>query len=496
MEYECAHKISPHHKLTMNKSLVFFLLLLACNLLAQQDIQSALQTFLNEQELQHATVGVFIIDAETGEELASYNPDRSLIPASSLKTISTSTALDLLGKDFRFKTELQYTGEIDAQGTLRGNVYIKGYGDPTLGSEWTEQADDMNLVLQKFTDALIKAGIKKIQGHVIGDGSFFSHSPVASSWQWEDMGNYYGAGAYGLNFRDNWYWLDFQQHPTPDSTPIVMGTRPLVPFIYTENLLTSAARGTGDNAYIYGAPFRHHVTIRGTLPVGNKTVFSIKGAIPDPVLFTAYHLTEKLKQTGVPVTELPRSVFLTKDTLRSTIYTHYSPSLSTIITEANHESINLYCEVMLKTVGLQLVNNSDYREATEAITDYWHKKGINTEGMSLRDGSGLSAKNLITARQMANILRLVSMDKEDFPVFYESLSSGKEGTLKGMFRGTRAFDNIRAKSGSMSGVRSYTGYARTKAGRLICFSVIANNFTCKSSVMRRKMERLMISLCE
>lgn len=479
----------------------FILLLLSfcflTNLSAQSKLNEALRVFINDPDLKQSNIGVTIMDVETGGVIAAHRPDHSLIPASSLKTVSTAAALSILGDEYRYKTELEYSGQIDSTGTLHGDLYIKGYGDPTLGSEWLEAADDMPTVLQKFTNAVKKAGIKKIKGHIIGDGSYFSSDPVASSWQWEDMGNYYGAGAFGLNFHDNWMWLDFEQHPTLDSLPRVLGTRPNVPLIYAESLVSSAPRNTGDNAYIYGAPFRHHVTIRGTIPVGNKTTFSIKGSIPDPVLFTAYHLMTSLNAAGIEVEKSPRAIFYSSQDNRKVIYTHLSPSLKEIVWIANHESINLYCEVLLKTLGLILNKTDDYSNATDVLEKYWQSRGIDTEGMSLRDGSGLSAKNLITTRQMAKILKSMYKDKKSFGSFYNSLSTGNEGTLKGMFKSSPlALSNIRAKSGSLSNVRSYTGYARTKQGKLICFSMIANNFTCKSSKIRKKMEKLMISLCE
>ena len=236
------------------RSLYLLFLLSPFTIFSQSKIQPALETFLSDPVLQNASVSITVTEVNSGATLASYDSNRSLIPASSLKTVTTATALSVLGADYRYKTELQYSGSIDEAGTLHGDLYIKGYGDPTLGTEWLDQADDMPTILSKFTTAIQAAGIKKINGHVIGDGSFFPTSPVASTWQWEDMGNYYGAGAFGLNLHENWYWLDFQQNMKLDSTPMVKTVRPEVPVVFIENLVRSAPRGTGDNAYIYGAP--------------------------------------------------------------------------------------------------------------------------------------------------------------------------------------------------------------------------------------------------
>ena len=460
-------------------------------------IQPALEAFLADPDLRHASVGFIVIDTETGRSLASYDADRSLIPASSLKALTTATALSVLGADYTFRTEIQHSGSIDAEGILQGNLYLKGYGDPTLGSDRDNFAEAMPIVLEKFAAAVRAAGIRGINGSVVGDGSYFPHAPVASSWQWEDMGNYYGAGAFGLNLHENLYRLEFEQSPYLDSVPQVKRVYPEVPLVHIENLITSAPRGTGDNAYIYGAPFRHQVTIRGTIPVGNRTPFTIKGSVPDAVLFAAHQMTRTLKETGIEVTGMPRSVFAVDTTqVRKVIYTYTSPTLQKIVYETNHESVNLFCEVLLKTLGLQLAGDSDFFAATEAVTAYWKEKGLDTEGMLLRDGSGLSARNLLTARQLAEMLRLTANDKEIFPGYLTSLSTGAGGTLKGMFRNTPAYTRIFAKSGSMTGVRSYTGYARTKDGRLLAFALMANNFSVKSSVMRRKMEKLMASLVD
>lgn len=481
----------------MRLFLILFLFPLLLQAQPAAGIQTALETFLSDPDLRNASIGFIVTDTETGRTLASYDADRSLIPASSLKAVTTAAALSVLGADYTFKTEIQYSGSIDAQGILQGNLYLKGYGDPTLGSDRDNFAEAMPLVLEKFAAAVTAAGIRGINGSVIGDGSYFPHAPVASSWQWEDMGNYYGAGAFGLNLHENLYCLEFEQSPYLDSVPRVKRVYPEVPLVHIENLITSAPRGTGDNAYIYGAPFRHQVTIRGTIPAGNRTPFTIKGSVPDAVLFAAHQMTLTLKGKGIDVTGMPQSVF-TNDTTqtRKAIYTYTSPTLQKIVYETNHESVNLFCEAMLKAIGLQLADNSDFFAAAVALTAYWKEKGIDVQGMQLRDGSGLSARNLVTARQMVEVLRLTANDKAIFPAFLASLSTGSSGTLRGMFRNTPAYTRIFAKSGSMTGVRSYTGYAQTKDGRLLAFSLIANNFSVKSSVMRRKMERLMTALVE
>jgi D-alanyl-D-alanine carboxypeptidase/D-alanyl-D-alanine-endopeptidase (penicillin-binding protein 4) len=174
-----------------------------------------------------------------------------------------------------------------------------------------------------------------------------------------------------------------------------------------------------------------------------------------------------------------------------------SPPLKTIVKRANHESINLYCEAMLRTVAQQATGSGEPEKGTEYITNLWKGRGIDMTGFSMEDGSGLSARSAVTTRQMASILRMAAVDNTIFPAFYESLPrAGESGTIKNMFKNTKGIGRIRAKSGSMTRVRSYTGYVTTVKGRQASFSIIVNNYTCSGPEMRKKMERLMLEMLE
>ncbi len=485
----------------MKRFVLFFLAYFLLNVvIAQSSLQRAIEKLTVDPDLKHAGLGICVIDVESGKVIAQYNKDQSLIPASSMKVVTTATTLSKLGEDFRFKTELQYDGQLEGDGTLNGNLYIKGYGDPTLGSDRFDKAMPVDMLMNEFVQAVKKAGIKKINGKIVGDASFFTSSVNARTWLWEDLGNYYASGAWGLNILENKYYLNFKQNAKLGEQPEIESTNPSIPNLLLINEVRSAEANSGDNAFVFGSPYSYTRFVRGTIPVGKGT-FTIKGAIPDPPFFAAHLLMEALENNGISTSKMATSLFeleregKTKASL-TTIHSHHSPSLKEIIIETNLESVNLYCESMLRYLATTKGNGSGPENGLDVIYEFWKEKGLDTRGFFMEDGSGLSPYNNVSAFHLAKIMQLIAKDQKLYKTFNESLPiAGRSGTLKFMLRGTAAENNLRAKSGGMKRVRSYTGFARTKSGNLVSFSIIANHFSCKSNTMRRKMEKIMVEIC-
>jgi len=467
-----------------------------------QRLNDAIQVFANDANFKYGGISVSIVDVENGKLLAGHNSNLGLTPASSLKVITTAAALHYLGDNFRFKTELQYDGAIDGSGTLNGNLFIKGFGDPTLGSPHFNKAEKLDVVMQKFVKAIQAAGIKKINGQIIGDASFFESEVVGAKWLWEDLGNYYGAGMHGLNIQENLYFIDFQQVGKVGETPPIVATRPSVPNLLLLNEVKSDVKESGDNSFVFGAPYAYTRYVRGTIPVGNKK-FTIKGSIPDPPFFAAHYLADFLEKNEIETAKLTASYFDLKrenkitDAKRNVIYTYESPNLRDIVKKTNMKSVNLYCEAMLRMIGKKVNGKGTPEGGLEAVYDFLEKKGMNTDGFFLLDGSGLSPMNSATTFQMASAIRIFLNDDEISDSFKNSMPvSAKSGSMRYMLKGTSAAGNVFAKSGGMERVRSYTGFIKTKKGKLVSFSMIANNFTCKSSQVRKKMEKLMLAIYE
>jgi len=468
---------------------------------AQSKIETAINALTKDAALAHASVSVCVMDVATGKVLNDFQPNVSLTPASSMKVMTTAAALALLGPDYQFKTTLEYDGELTADGTLNGNLYIKGYGDPTLASPIFEAADNMEVVLRKFKKAIDEAGIKKITGRIVGDDSWLGTAGSGKTWAYEDLGNYYGAGALGLNFHENLYFLSLRQKPTLGATPPIEKVEPKIPNLLLMNELTSAAKGSGDNAFIFGAPYNYTCFVRGTIPIGSKS-FTIKGAIPDPVFTAAAILMNYLEENGVETSKRATSFMEMKlegwdNKKRATIYTHRSPSLKAIVAHTNMKSVNLYCEGMLRVMGKEKGEGGTPEAGLKVLHDFWKKKGLKTEGLFLEDGSGLSPYNALSSYHLAEVMRLIKKDENLFNAFYDSLPiAGQSGALRYRLKGTKAAGNLRAKSGGLNRVRSYTGLAKNAAGQWVSFAMIVNNYKGTSKTTLIRLEQLMKSICE
>ncbi len=476
--------------------LIISLFCLPTLLISQNNIQAELLRILKTPDMKYASVGVSVIDLDTGKELFSHDADRALSPASSMKVITTATGLMILGENFRFRTEIQYDGNISEDGILNGNIYIKGFGDPSLGAGKPEGTLGYEEVNKLFVRKIKEKGIKKISGKIIGDESYYQSPTLPASWQWEDLGNYYGAGVNALNINANTYFLDFQQRTNPGARPKVMNIEPYLPNIHIINEVRTAARGTGDNCYIFGSPYTNTRFLRGTIPAGNGR-FTVKGSLPDPAFTAAMLLLKTLEQEGISTLKIASTSRLEGEGEgeRKVIYSHSSSPLINIIRTTNEDSNNLYCEAILKAIAKKQKDDSSTSKGIEAIEDFWKGKGLSLEGFFMNDGSGLSAKNALTSSHFTKILTLIHKDKEAYSLFRNTLPvSGKTGTMKYMFRGTSAEGKIFAKTGSMTRIRSYTGYMDSAKGKKLAFSIIVNNYEGESSAMREKLKKLMFAI--
>jgi D-alanyl-D-alanine carboxypeptidase/D-alanyl-D-alanine-endopeptidase (penicillin-binding protein 4) len=496
----CRQKNEPNEFMKLVEKLIFFGLALGwiIPLSGQGAFQKNLDALVNDPAFRTADFSVSVIEISSGQLVASYQPHLSCTPASSLKVLTTSSALLYLGGDFRYSTFLQYDGFIDADGTLHGNLYLYGTGDPTLGSDQMEMIPDLAKVIGQAVEAVQKAGIEKIQGGIIADASYFEGNPVPSDWEESDLGNYYGAGAWSLNIHENLFYLDFKQSSRVGGKPGVIGVRPPVPGLQFQNQLQSAGRNTGDNAYIYKGPYEFIRPVKGSIPAGSGR-FTIKGAVPDAPLFFAQLLDAALKKRGLEMEKEPIAIraALPHQRSRTNLLVLASPPLKEIVFRANQESVNLYCEALLMTIGKKKYDSGTRSAGAKAARDLWQDRGLSLEKAVLTDGCGMSTSNRVSSFHLAQLLRKSLLDPKSAAAIEASLPlAGRSGTLEGRMKGTAAEGRLRAKTGTMEGVRSYTGIATDKAGKRYTFSLIVNNYKGSSASVRTKLERWMVALCE
>jgi len=455
-----------------------------------QAIQNEITRIMADPQLKHARLGLYVQNVKSNKVLLNHNGTKSFTPASVMKVISTATALNVLGKNYKFITRLEYDGIIQ-NGVLKGNLYIRGGGDPTLGAE------GLGILMKTWTDAIKKLNIKRIDGKIVGDARIFEHQMTPPNWSWVDLGNYYGAGASGLSIHENMYRVYFKSGAKIGSATTVVRHEPKITNLWFTNEVTAGTKNSGDQSYIYGSPYSFHRYVRGTIPVGQKA-FAVKGSMPDPALFCADFLRRKLQTAGVFVNGEATTVRHLKHQnkmswkKRTVFHTHYSATLQEIVKKTNLKSMNLYAEHLFKMISQKLKGKGSTKVSASLIESHWRAKGINTGGLVVDDGSGLSRTDLVTPQQLTQILDKMQDSKNFDALFYSLPVAGKSGTMARRCRGTIAQGNLRAKTGSLTGVRSFSGYVTNPQGQRLAFTLMVNNYTGAGYNVSAKLEKLLV----
>lgn len=448
------------------------------------------RNLLATKGLEYASVGISVVDIQTGKELVANNANLAMTPASVMKAVTTATALELFNPDFRFRTEVSISGEITSDGKLKGNLIIRGSGDPTLASVYSQHPK--NAFESKILAALKTKGIKRIEGNIIGDESLYPEEGVSPQWLWEDLGNYFAAGIYGLNYGDNQYTLTLNTSQRGQQ-PIVKQVRPEIPDLVIDNQLLSKS-ANHDSCYIYGAPFSNVRTLYGAVP-HKKMEFSVKGDVPEPALFAAQQVKSALEKNGIRITGEAVSGRLLKQNgkhipqTQTDLCFHLSDPLSQIVKIVNFRSNNLYAEALMRLIA-QKGGVPTARQGAETIGKFWTERGVEGAALFMRDGSGLSPMNKVTPSFLTRMLTQMHGNR----VYVESLPrAGMEGTLVSFLKDTPYEGQVRLKSGTISGVIAYTGYICGKQGDY-AIAVIVNNYTCKGTEVRKGIETLIREL--
>lgn len=467
---------------------------------SKEVIQRKIDSLVNSPFLENGYLGISIKSVNSDKNLVAHNPKKSLQPASTMKLISTATALMSLGEDFTYSTKLEYDGYIK-DSILSGNIFIKGSGDPSLGSWRFKTQPDYKQLTELWAKKVKDLGIKEIKGRVLGDGSFFDENVIADTWIWGDMGNYYGSGAYGLNMNENLFWATFKPANCMESATLLK-TLPDLPYYQKINRVLTDKAGTGDQVNIYSTPYQDILVMEGFVPVGEN--FSVKGSIPDPALFSAYFLQKKLEESGIKIHDSPlsyleankKSIYFQKPAHTTQIDLLKSPPLRELARECNFHSINLYAETFLKTPSVMLNLGSTTDAAVKGLQQIWQSKGVRLDGLKMKDGSGLSPSNSITPDNMTDVLKAMFLEKS-FNSFYESIPIvGVSGTVQNLAKKSKAVGNVRAKSGSIDGVRAYSGYFTTRNGEMMCFSIMLNKYNSDFGSATKELEKLIILMVE
>ena len=480
----------------MQKYSFFSLLIILFNcwlLCGQISLQETTDYFVKTPQNKYASVSICIVDIDKDSVLANINGNKVLMSASTAKLFSTYTALDVLGSEYRPQTNLYINGEVDSLGVLQGDLYIRGEGDVTLGSKYFNEEGSEYEFMKDWLSALKAQGINAINGSIIADGSQFGYAGVPDGWDWSDMGNYYGSGACGINFYDNMVKYYFDTYNYGETAKFLKTFPSDDSLIFRHSI--SAANIRNDQSYMYGAPYSRDRFGVGSLPLNRKS-FTLKGSMHDPeymlsLEFTGFLNNDSLfsyvrgKPKGV---RLMPSVVLNYEELKM-IHSHKGEKLIDIVRITNLNSVNLFAEGLLNLVGFNKYGKCSTSSGIEAI--YKNLEGkVNLSGMKLKDGSGLSRENAISAENFCSLLTHIHRSNLS-DVFRSTLAvAGNSGTLKNICKGQSASGRMQAKSGTLSNVKAYAGYVNSKSGSNLAFAVIVNNFEGSRYKLVKKMEQI------
>lgn len=442
---------------------------------------------------------------DKGDTLVDFNSRRMLVPASNLKLVTTGMALEALGRDWRFTTRIAHSGSI-RNGVLHGDLYICGGGDPTLGS-----GDSIAIPLQKTFAAwkalVQKAGIKAIEGRVVGDGRWLEGPLEDDSWQWQDIGTYYGTGCCGLNFFENVKTFRVSPGKEEGDPLTIVDGYPDTPWMKYGQECSTGRKGSGDQLYLFSTELAPAGVIRGTFAQG-KPAKTIECSNDFPEYTCAHSFVKYLGSHGIPCTGGPadlRTIFrlpvnetVPPDSLHILGKT-LSPSLERIVFETNHASNNTYAETLFRTVGKIVSGDGSFCGAREAAKKQLTTMGLGeVPGLRMTDGSGISKKNYVSPRFLCSFLKNMLSSKSS-KTYIESLPHpGGNGTLKGRLPSSddALKERVRMKSGSMDGVRCFSGYILPVEddAATVVFSILINNCTAPTSGIGACVDRIIVSL--
>lgn len=467
----------------------------------RDDVTEAMKNVLGSDDFKGASVSMLAVTGD-GDTLLCHDRGRLLIPASNMKLVSTALAMHSLGPDYRYGTSIGYSGTIE-EGTLRGDLYIIGGGDPTIGSD-NPIATPLDTLFREWMGMISDTGISHIEGNIVGDGRFFSGMDGHPTWEVCDAGTYYGTGTSGLSFYENVQDFNVSAGEKPgDPVNIEPGypETPWMEFIYS---CTTGKPGTGNSLYFYPDSFYPCGEMRGSFAV-DRQPRTEHAANRFPEYTLAWYFWRFLADNGIESEEGPADtgpVFgicaMPQDSLKI-IGSTFSAPLSDIIAETNRKSNNLYAETLMKTLGKEYCGSGCYDSSYVAVRGLLEETGVTGHKTIIRDGSGLSRENLLSADFLCDLLMKMTLSPS-FEDFFNSLPRpGGIGTLEYEMQSVpfSIKDRIRMKSGSMGGVRCLSGYIIPETGTredMIIFSLLVNGYTVPLYRIQRALDSIILSL--
>ncbi|HXM35564.1 MAG TPA: D-alanyl-D-alanine carboxypeptidase/D-alanyl-D-alanine-endopeptidase [Pyrinomonadaceae bacterium] len=453
---------------------------------------------LRKPELQAAMVGIKVASLDTGRVLFEQNAKKLLRPASNMKLYTVSAALDRLSPDFRFTTSVFADAKPDAAGVIHGNLTIYGRGDPSIAARFNK--GNYFKGIDDLATRISGAGVKRVEGDLVGDETYFVGPQYGSGWDWEDLQWWYGAEVSALTVNDN--ALDLCIKPGAQvGVPASVTTGPPDPLLTIVNHVKTGPKGSKRELTVHRGLNDNTLEVSGTIPLGDRGYTGGIG-ISHPALLFVYLLRTALGQLGVTVSGQSRTkgavnqALLTAGATLTTatgaaapktsgsveIASMQSPPLSIVAANTLKPSQNLYTEIILRTLGKMAVSSGLSSARTsefagiEVVKAFLKEAGLNPDSLVLSDGSGLSRNDMVTAEASVRLLTYMSNHKYATALRDALPIAGVDGTLRNRLKGTVAENNVRAKTGTLASATSLSGYVTTAAGEKLVFSIMVNNY--------------------
>jgi serine-type D-Ala-D-Ala carboxypeptidase/endopeptidase (penicillin-binding protein 4) len=455
-----------------------------------ETIQTKIAQYLKRPGIRSADWGIEIIDPTSKSVLVSVNADKTFKPASVLKVVTTATALEKLGPDFRYRTGVYTNGNVQPDGTVNGDLILVGRGDPNLTDPTGELLEKP--ALQELAEKLEGLGIRTINGSIVGDDSYFDTTGRGGQgWTAQDLKTVYGAPINALSINNNVVWV--HARATRAGQLVSVSLDPRTTYFRIRNLAT-----TGSS--------RSRRTVYARLISGTRTI-TISGILPATEGHSQYILLEKPAETvaGMFKDELQRRGVRVAGSL-STMHhgdvspetraawkllaEHHSPPLVRALEIINKQSQNLHAEMLLRTLGAEFGGIGSDEAGLQVVRNFLVESGVQGGPINLRDGCGLSRENLMTPRFQTSLLLFLST-RPNFELFLNTLAvSGTDGTLRHRLGSQEMRGVIHAKTGTLNGVANLSGYMTTKSGHNLVFTIFTNNVRASMARVRKTIDEI------
>ena len=468
------------------------------------DLAKTLDSLLSNSEFSQARWGVAVVSLRDGKLIYEHNGDQLFTPASNMKVYTTAVALDLLGADYRWRTSVYSDNPPDSTGTINGDLVLYGRGAPDLIA--TNRGENSNSI-EELAKSLAAKGVKRIQGNVIGDESYFRGDATGDGWLSNDLQWYFGAEASALTINANSIEVSITSASKMTEQPKVE-VNDFDGYIQTTNNLTTVESGEPLRIGVKREATDNNITVWGQYPIGARG-YGASLSVHQPSLWAAKMFLRTLRSHGISVDGEARY----RDS-RVAEKNRFNPegkqelafvtgrSLGEIIRITNKLSVNLYAEILLRTLGRERApmisddksggrERGDDEHGRELIKLWLSRQGIKTTKLAIHDGSGLSRLDLVTPQATAQLLAAIRKTNSG-EIFADSLPiAGTDGTLGGRLASVEG--RIVAKTGTLSYDNSLSGYLTTADGQIFSFSVICNDFTEQGGSVRF-IDQLMLAL--